>query len=60
MHASDEVLVALIIGPARDFIGSWYKLRAADAKRAASAMRDARKMLPVAAWASVSPVRARP
>lgn len=55
LHASDEVLVALIIGPARDFIGSWYKLRGVDEKRAKVVMRDARLSLPLAAWASVRP-----
>lgn len=55
VHASDEVLVALIIGPARDFIGSWYKLRGVDPTRASRVMRDARNTLPRAAWASVRP-----
>lgn len=53
LHASDEVLVALIIGPARDFIGSWYKLRAVGDKRAKTVMRDARLSLPLAAWSAV-------
>lgn len=53
VRMSDEVLVALIVGPSRDFIGSWYKLRGRDERRATLAMRDARKTLPAAAWAVV-------
>lgn len=58
VETSDEVLVALIVGPSRDFIGSWYKLRAHDERRALSAMRDARRTLPTAAWLAVSAARA--
>ena len=60
LATSDEVLVALIVGPSRDFIGSWYKLRALDPKRAAAAMKDARRTLPPAAWASVRTVAEDP
>lgn len=62
VRASDEVLVALIVGPSRDFIGSWYKLRAVDERKATAAMRDARRALPIAAWAAVraADLEARP
>lgn len=53
VRTSDEVLVALIVGPVRDFIGSWYKLRRAGLD-AAAAMRDARRVLPRAVWAGMA------
>lgn len=55
VRCSDAVLVALIVGPLRDFVGSWYKLRAhRSAEEAERALRDARRVLPRAICSSIA------